>query len=111
MEHMDFHPNSELFFTAGRDKTLRLFQIDGIENPKVASYHFENFPITGAVFDPKGDNIFLSGLSHKMWRYDTKPFHFYILNVFFRHLLHYFTKEIQNVSGRNYVSEVCQCTL
>mmetsp|Transcript_10488 Transcript_10488/g.23583 ORF Transcript_10488/g.23583 Transcript_10488/m.23583 type:complete len:578 (-) Transcript_10488:94-1827(-) len=75
---VNFHPGSELMLTAGRDKTLRLFSIDGDENPKVASYHFEKFPILEAVFTPSGDQILLTGERSQMWGLDVQsgePFH------------------------------------
>ncbi|CAD7956072.1 unnamed protein product [Amoebophrya sp. A25] len=71
---VDFHPNSELLLTAGRDKTLRLFAIDGTENPKIASYHFKDFPIMHAQFLPgSGESIYLSGMgSLTMHKYDVQ---------------------------------------
>lgn len=63
IECMGFHPEGELFFTAGRDKTLRLFHIDGESNPKIASYHFSNFPITEGAFNNNGKEIILLGMN------------------------------------------------
>merc|ERR1711971_676145 len=47
VQRLQFHPNSELLLTAGLDKTLRIFSVDGAENPKVASYFFKRYPIMG----------------------------------------------------------------
>eukprot|EP00440_Ansanella_granifera_P042979 gb/GFBE01046598.1/.p1 GENE.gb/GFBE01046598.1/~~gb/GFBE01046598.1/.p1 ORF type:complete len:531 (+),score=105.84 gb/GFBE01046598.1/:1-1593(+) len=72
IEALQFHPSSELLLTAGRDKTLRLFAVDGDENPKVASYHFKKFPILGASFTPTGDQVLMTSSSSQMWGLDVK---------------------------------------
>ncbi|CAK9045026.1 U3 small nucleolar RNA-associated protein 18 homolog [Durusdinium trenchii] len=70
IEALQFHPNSELLLTGGRDKTLRLFAVDGDENPKVASYFFKQFPILCATFTPTGDQILMSSTTSQMWGLD-----------------------------------------
>ena len=45
VQSIDWHRNAMLFLTAGYDKTLRIFQIDGQSNPKVHSVHFRDMPI------------------------------------------------------------------
>lgn len=70
IEALQFHPNSELLLTAGRDKTLRLFAVDGEENPKVASYHFKRFPILGAAFTPTGDQVLMTSTTSQIWGLD-----------------------------------------
>ncbi|CAE8722896.1 unnamed protein product [Polarella glacialis] len=72
IEALQFHPSSELLLTGGRDKTLRLFAVDGDENPKVASYHFKGFPILSACFTPAGDQVLMTGLTSQMWGLDVK---------------------------------------
>lgn len=47
--------------TAGLDRTLKLFQIDGKVNPKIQSVLFKDMPIYHAEFHPSGDQIILSG--------------------------------------------------
>jgi U3 small nucleolar RNA-associated protein 18 len=58
--------------TAGLDKTLRLFAVDGEENPKVASYFFKKFPIREAKFTPAGDRVLLTGRENRMWSLDVR---------------------------------------
>lgn len=70
IQALQFHPNSELLLTAGFDKKLRFFNVDGDENPKVSSYFFEKFPIHGASFTPNGDQVLLTSSSSKMWGLD-----------------------------------------
>mmetsp|Transcript_1162 Transcript_1162/g.2344 ORF Transcript_1162/g.2344 Transcript_1162/m.2344 type:complete len:540 (-) Transcript_1162:96-1715(-) len=72
IEALQFHPSSELLLTAGRDKTLRLFAADGEENPKVASYHFKQFPILGASFTPSGEEVLMTSSSSQMWGLDVR---------------------------------------
>lgn len=47
---VSFHPEGELLLTGGFDKTLRLFQVDGVRNNKVHSIFFSDLPITNAMF-------------------------------------------------------------
>jgi len=70
VEALQFHPTSELLLTAGRDKTLRLFAVDGEENPKVASYYFKNYPILDAKFTPAGDQVLMTSSSSQIWGLD-----------------------------------------
>ncbi|EKX37648.1 hypothetical protein GUITHDRAFT_77909 [Guillardia theta CCMP2712] len=66
-----FHTNSQLMMTAGLDKRLRLYQVDGKKNPKVQSVYFEDLPITSAEFSADGDEVFVSG----------RRKHFYVYNL------------------------------
>jgi U3 small nucleolar RNA-associated protein 18 len=43
-----FHEGGQLMLTAGMDKMIRLFQIDGIENAKVQGVWLEDLPIISA---------------------------------------------------------------
>jgi len=56
VQSIDWHRNAMLFLTAGLDKTLRLFQVDGKENSKVHSAHFADMPIHEARFAGETDN-------------------------------------------------------
>lgn len=47
---LQFHRSGELLLTAGLDKTVRLFHIDGKRNEKVHSVYFEDLPIYSAYF-------------------------------------------------------------
>lgn len=67
---VQFHPNSEILMTAGIDKTLRLYHIDGEENTKMASYHMEKWPITSACFINNGDQILMTGTKSEIRCYD-----------------------------------------
>jgi len=69
---LDFHPNSELLLTAGRDKKVRLFSVDGEENPKVSSFFLKDFPVHEASFSPSGDQILVTGKDFRMWGLDVE---------------------------------------
>jgi U3 small nucleolar RNA-associated protein 18 len=56
--------------TAGLDRTLRLFQIDGKINPKIQSVYFKDMPIYHAEFHPSGNEIILSGRRKYFYIYD-----------------------------------------
>lgn len=47
---VQFHRAGELLLTAGLDKTVRLFHVDGKKNEKVHSVFFEDLPIYSAFF-------------------------------------------------------------
>ena len=58
---LDFHPSAPVLLTAGFDKTIRLFHIDGKENPKLQSFHFKDLPIFSANFIHQNNEIILTG--------------------------------------------------
>ena len=59
----EFHPSAAVGLVAGLNGTASLFQIDGKNNPKMQSVHFENFPIKTAHFTSNGRQ-FLVGSQH-----------------------------------------------
>lgn len=61
IQSVKFHPNGQFLLTAGLDKTLRLFRIDGKRNEKVASIYFDDLPIHNAKFTPNGKEIICTG--------------------------------------------------
>ncbi|KAJ3120396.1 U3 snoRNP protein [Nowakowskiella sp. JEL0407] len=65
-----FHPTAPVLMTAGFDKTVRLFQIDGKINPKIQSVFIKDLPISCASFTPDGKEIFLSGKRRFMFLYN-----------------------------------------
>lgn len=58
---VQFHRNGQLLLTAGLDKRLRFFQVDGKRNTKVQSMFIEDCPIRKASFLPDGSQVILSG--------------------------------------------------
>ncbi|GBB84798.1 hypothetical protein RclHR1_11370003 [Rhizophagus clarus] len=71
IQSLKFHPNSQVIMTAGLDKTIRLFQVDGKKNPKIQSVIFNDLPILRAEFNPSGSEIIISG----------RRKHFYVYNI------------------------------
>eukprot|EP00873_Tetraselmis_striata_P029885 jgi/Tetstr1/450149/TSEL_037191.t1 len=72
VQSLAFHPNRQLLMTAGLDKKIRLFQVDGIRNPAVQSLFLEDCPITNAAFSGGGQHIVervagLMGHADKSW--------------------------------------------
>jgi U3 small nucleolar RNA-associated protein 18 len=67
-----FSPNSAvpLLFTASLDKTLRLFQIDGIRNSKVQSLHFNDLPVHRAEWMMAGRQIVATGRRKHFYCFD-----------------------------------------
>lgn len=72
IEALQFHPSSSLVLTGGRDHTLRMFQVNGEDNPKIASYFFKNFNILNAAFTPTGDQVLMTSSDFQMFGLDVK---------------------------------------
>jgi U3 small nucleolar RNA-associated protein 18 len=67
---VQFHQNGQLMLTAGLDRRLRLFQVDGKRNPKVNSIFLEDCPIYKASFMPDGSEVILAGRRKFFYSYD-----------------------------------------
>ena len=67
---IQFHPSAQLLLTAGFDKKLRLFQIDGKKNPKVQSVYLQDTPIHTAAFVDSGNKVLCSGRRKHVYLYD-----------------------------------------
>ncbi|KAJ3017141.1 U3 snoRNP protein [Thoreauomyces humboldtii] len=61
IKSVQFHPKAPVLLTAGFDKTLRLFQVDGKVNPKIQSIYIKDLPMSKATFTPDGREILISG--------------------------------------------------
>jgi U3 small nucleolar RNA-associated protein 18 len=70
IQSVRFHPTSRLMLTAGLDKRLKLFQIDGKKNGKVQSVFFSDLPISSAEFSADGTEVFLTGRRKHFYTYD-----------------------------------------
>ncbi len=70
---VSFHPSGELLLTGGLDKALRIFRIDGENNPKAHGIHFSDMPIHRAEFlGPGGDEVICSGTKPYFYSYDVE---------------------------------------
>ena len=56
--------------TAGLDKTVRLFQVDGDANEKIQGIHFDRMPIHTAHFSADGTVVYASGRRKFFYAYD-----------------------------------------
>mmetsp|Transcript_36137 Transcript_36137/g.71043 ORF Transcript_36137/g.71043 Transcript_36137/m.71043 type:complete len:528 (+) Transcript_36137:38-1621(+) len=70
VQSVEFHPDGELLMTAGMDKTIRLFQVDGQRNPKVQGVHLKDLPIYQASFSPDGTEVIATGRRKFFYSYD-----------------------------------------
>jgi U3 small nucleolar RNA-associated protein 18 len=70
VQSVEFHRNAQILMTAGYDKRLRFFQIDGKKNPKVESIFLEDFPIYKAAFIPDGSKVVAAGRRQYYFMYD-----------------------------------------
>ncbi|KAG5417946.1 UTP18 [Candida metapsilosis] len=55
IQAISFHPTHPILLTAGFDKTIRLYQIDGKTNNFITSYFLKNCPIMHSQFFPQAD--------------------------------------------------------
>ncbi len=69
---LNWHPNGQVLLTGGYDKTLRLFAVDGVENEKLQSVHFEHFPIRKAQFTMDGQEVIVAGRRKHFYAYDVE---------------------------------------
>lgn len=70
LQCVEFHPSAKVLLTAGFNKTLDLFQIDGQTNPKLQSIFLENFPIHTAHFSADGEQVVLASQRRSFYVYD-----------------------------------------
>lgn len=66
---VEFHPTAPVLLTAGLDKSVRLFQIDGKVNPLLQAWQLD-MPIMQAGFHPHGNSLMLSGRSKRLYIFD-----------------------------------------
>ncbi len=70
---VSFHPSGELLLTGGLDKALRIFRIDGEDNPKAHGVHFSDMPIHHARFvGPGGGEVICAGTKPYFYSYDVE---------------------------------------
>ncbi|KAI5950154.1 UTP18 [Candida jiufengensis] len=63
IQAISFHPTHSILLTAGFDKTIRLYQIDGKTNNFITSYYLKNCPIMQCQFfpNPNEEIIYAAG--------------------------------------------------
>ncbi|XP_056194032.1 U3 small nucleolar RNA-associated protein 18 homolog [Falco biarmicus] len=64
---VQFHPSAQVVMTAGHDRSVSLFQVDGIRNPRIQSIYLESFPIYKACFSVDGEQVVATGTHHNMF--------------------------------------------
>ncbi|KAJ3190666.1 U3 snoRNP protein [Irineochytrium annulatum] len=67
-----FHPTAPVLLTAGLDRTLRLFHIDGNLNPKVQGVQLKDLPIHAADFTADGRTVIMSGRRKYFYVYEVE---------------------------------------
>ena len=70
VQSVEWHPNGELALTAGFDKKLRIFAVNGKKSIKIQSVHFPDLPIHTAKFKGLDNEIILSGRRKFFYVYD-----------------------------------------
>lgn len=70
VQALEFHPSGRLVMTAGLDRTMRLFQVDGKRNAKIQGIHLQDLPITSANFTGGGSEVVLMGRRAFFYQFD-----------------------------------------
>ncbi|KAF8976480.1 U3 small nucleolar RNA-associated protein 18 [Entomortierella lignicola] len=70
VQSVEFHPNSQMLLTAGFDRTLRIFQVDGKLNQLIQSVFYKDMPIYKASFNATGNSIVASGRRKYFYTFD-----------------------------------------
>uniref|UniRef100_A0A6A7G3B9 U3 small nucleolar RNA-associated protein 18 homolog n=1 Tax=Hirondellea gigas TaxID=1518452 RepID=A0A6A7G3B9_9CRUS len=68
----EFHPNGQLLLVSAMDKTLRIFQVDGLENEKIQGIMFDGTPIHCSRFSPDGTQVIVSARRKFFYSYDVQ---------------------------------------
>ncbi|XP_056144005.1 U3 small nucleolar RNA-associated protein 18 homolog [Lampris incognitus] len=64
---VQFHPSAQVIMTAGHDRSISLFQVDGKTNPKIQSINLERFPVHKAQFTADGEKVVATSMKNKMF--------------------------------------------
>lgn len=74
IEHLEFHPSARthVLMSASRDRRVRLFHINGADNPLLESLHTPDMPIKTAAFHPSGDTVLIGGPRPYFYAYDVR---------------------------------------
>lgn len=70
VQSLAWHPTGSMLMTAGMDKMIRLFEIDGVKNLKVQGIHIPDMPVHKAAFTADGSEIIASGRRKYYYTYD-----------------------------------------
>lgn len=72
VQTVEFHPvHADVLLTAGFDKKLRLFQVDGARNPRLQTVFLEDMPIHQASFaGPGGESVLVTGRRQYFYLYN-----------------------------------------
>lgn len=74
IEHLEFHPSTRthVLMTASRDRRVRLFHINGADNPLLEALHTPDMPLKTATFHPSGDTVLIGGPRPYLYAYDVR---------------------------------------
>jgi len=64
---VQFHPSAQVVMTAGLDRSISLFQVDGKTNPKIQSIHLDKFPVHKARFSMNGEQVVATGTRSRLF--------------------------------------------
>lgn len=67
---VQFHQTAQVLLTGSTDQSLRLFQVDGKNNPKIQSVFLDNFPVLSARFSTDGEEVIMGSKHRNFYYYD-----------------------------------------
>ncbi|KAK9312736.1 WD40-repeat-containing domain protein [Lipomyces starkeyi] len=70
VQTLSFHPSLPLLLSAGYDRTLRIYNVDGKVNPLATSLHIRSSPVQTAHFHADGRRAFAGGRRRYFYVWD-----------------------------------------
>lgn len=70
IQTLSFHPSLPLLLSAGFDRSLRIYNVDGKVNPLATSLHIRSSPIQTAEFHVDGHRVFAGGRRRYFYVWD-----------------------------------------
>ncbi|KAK9237616.1 WD40-repeat-containing domain protein [Lipomyces kononenkoae] len=70
VQTLSFHPSLPLLLSAGYDRTLRIYNVDGKVNPLATSLHIRSSPVQTAQFHADGRRAFAGGRRRYFYIWD-----------------------------------------
>ncbi|KAK9351980.1 WD40-repeat-containing domain protein [Lipomyces doorenjongii] len=70
VQTLSFHPSLPLLLSAGYDRTLRIYNVDGKVNPLATSLHIRSSPVQTAQFHADGRRAFAGGRRRYFYVWD-----------------------------------------
>ncbi|WFD29688.1 U3 snoRNP protein [Malassezia sp. CBS 17886] len=74
IESVQFHPSARtnVLLTASRDRRVRMFLVNGTDNPLLETLHVPDLPVKTAQFSASGTSVLIAGPRPYLYAYDIR---------------------------------------